>query len=110
MRSDADRLGVTERIGRIAHRFQLTDLRPALPGAAAYRDDPFFKQMKDPLSRGMNLGNALEELGDIVEAVDCYRRGVQLNPNHADAHHNLSMALSRLGQIDEMRTHGMLPA
>ena len=33
MRSDADRLGVTERIGRIAHRFQLTDLRPALPGA-----------------------------------------------------------------------------
>jgi endoglucanase len=29
-------------------------------GAANYRDDPFFKQMKDRLGRGINLGNALE--------------------------------------------------
>ncbi len=28
--------------------------------AAAYRNDPYFKQMKDTLGRGINLGNALE--------------------------------------------------
>jgi endoglucanase len=39
----------------------------ALPGLAAektgsqgYRDDPFFKELKDALGRGINLGNALE--------------------------------------------------
>ena len=34
--------------------------QPASPVAAAYRDDSFFKQMKDCLGRGINLGNALE--------------------------------------------------
>ena len=30
------------------------------PAATAYRNDPYFKQMKDTLGRGINLGNALE--------------------------------------------------
>jgi endoglucanase len=30
------------------------------PAAAAYRNDSFFKQMKNTLGRGINLGNALE--------------------------------------------------
>ena len=34
--------------------------KPASPRTPAYRDAPFFKQMKDTLGRGINLGNALE--------------------------------------------------
>ena len=30
------------------------------PGASAYRNDPFFKQMKNTLGRGINLGNTFE--------------------------------------------------
>jgi streptomycin 6-kinase len=36
LRSDTDRSGVTERIARLEHRFQLTNLRPALPGAPTH--------------------------------------------------------------------------
>jgi len=34
--------------------------KPASPRTPAYRDDPYFKQLKDTLGRGINLGNALE--------------------------------------------------
>ncbi len=45
-----------------------------------------------------DLGNVLDELKRIPEAVDCYRRALALEPRYADAHYNLALALEHHGQ------------
>ena len=47
------------------------------------------------------LGNALLGQGCGAEALDCYRRVVELTPDKAVAHFDLSVALSKLGLEDE---------
>jgi len=48
-----------------------------------------------------NLGSALEKKGTLKEAIDCYQKVIQLNPNFADAHIKLGRALQSEGQIDD---------
>lgn len=49
------------------------------------------------------LGNALMQLDRVEEAADVYRYATWLNPRFAAAHHNLAIALQRLGKHDEAR-------
>ena len=44
-----------------------------------------------------NLGNAEFKTGDVGRAIDAYRHALRLNPQDADAQHNLALAL-RLAQ------------
>ncbi len=45
-----------------------------------------------------DLGNVLDELKRLPEAIAAYRRAIQLQPRYADAHYNLALALERHGQ------------
>ncbi len=45
-----------------------------------------------------DLGNVLDELKRIGEAIAAYRRAVELEPGYADAHYNLALALERHGR------------
>jgi protein O-mannosyl-transferase len=47
------------------------------------------------------LGAALEERGQIDEAIKHLREAIHLSPRYADAYNNLGVALDRKGQIDE---------
>ena len=55
----------------------------------------------------MNLGVALDQKGQVDEAIRHYQEAIRLKPNYADAHYNLGNALGRKGQIDEaIRQYG----
>ena len=47
-----------------------------------------------------NLGNAQFKTGDLRRAIEAYRHSLRLNPEDADAQHNLALAL-RLAQQQE---------
>jgi hypothetical protein len=51
----------------------------------------------------INLGNALKDLGGewVEDAVASYRRAIELAPNYALAHWNLSLALLSLGHYED---------
>lgn len=46
-----------------------------------------------------NLGGALREKGQIDEAIAYYQKALHLNPNYADAHWNMALALLLLGNF-----------
>ncbi len=48
-----------------------------------------------------DLGNALKAQGKLEEAIDCYRRAIELNPKFASAHISLGIVLMEKGQLDE---------
>jgi tetratricopeptide (TPR) repeat protein len=48
-----------------------------------------------------NLGNELQELGQLERAVDNYRRALEIYPYYAEAHSNLGSVLRELGQVAE---------
>ncbi|HKQ49414.1 MAG TPA: tetratricopeptide repeat protein [Phycisphaerae bacterium] len=48
-----------------------------------------------------NLGTVLDDRGRLHEAIEHYRRALQLRPDYADAHNNLGAALETLGRHGE---------
>ena len=48
-----------------------------------------------------NLGNALNDCGELDEAVACYRRALEAAPNYAEAHSNLGTVLKDQGRLEE---------
>ncbi len=48
-----------------------------------------------------NLGSALQDQGNLEEAVACYQRALALKPDYAEAHNNLGNALKDQGRPDE---------
>ena len=48
-----------------------------------------------------NLGNKLYRQDQITQAVSCYQNSIELNPNFATVYYNISVALKRLGRLDE---------
>ncbi|HEV2274868.1 MAG TPA: tetratricopeptide repeat protein, partial [Acidobacteriaceae bacterium] len=45
-----------------------------------------------------DLGNVLDELQRLPEAIEAYRRAIRLVPSYADAHYNLALAYERTGE------------
>ena len=48
-----------------------------------------------------NLGMTLKATGQLELAVAHYQQAIQLNPNYAEAHQSLAVALLKLGQVGE---------
>jgi protein O-mannosyl-transferase len=69
------------------------------------------REYKAALALGPNsdvetaLGSLLLEQGRTEEAIDCYRRVVQMNPSSALAHYNLAVSLHRLGRFADAIAH-----
>ena len=45
-----------------------------------------------------SVGSALEEAGEVPEAVEQFEQAVRINPNFAEAHNNFALALENLGK------------
>ena len=52
-----------------------------------------------------DLGNALRQDGQTLEALAQYREALRLRPEYVDAHFNLGTLLSQLGRSDEALAH-----
>jgi protein O-GlcNAc transferase len=48
----------------------------------------------------MNLGNALQGVGRLEEAVQSYQRALAIKPTFAEAHNNLGASYTALGQLE----------
>ena len=70
---------VGEQTEEVSHRYQAVSLKPVWANP----------------SNQLSLGNALIERGKLPEAIDCYERAVQLNPEFYEAHYNLGVALTQ---------------
>jgi protein O-GlcNAc transferase len=54
----------------------------------------------EEISEQFNLGNNLLLQGRPDQAIDCFRRVLELQPDHADAHNNLGNAFLNRGELD----------
>jgi len=52
-----------------------------------------------------NLGVALDQKGQVDEAMVQYQKALEINPHYADPHFNLGVALAQKGQVDEAMAH-----
>ena len=52
-----------------------------------------------------NVGNNLQKSGRIDDAIVCFRKALEINPNFSKAHYNLGTALQKRGQIAEAIAH-----
>lgn len=88
-------------------------------GTTLYRQDKFreavrtfqvalsrhSEQTEDILSRSSilyNLGNAQFKVGDLTSAITSYKQTLRLDPQDADAQHNLALALQLLKQQEDL--------
>jgi hypothetical protein len=53
-----------------------------------------------------NLGNVLQQQGELDEAVACHREAIRLKPNYAEAYNNLGVVLQRLGRLEHAILEG----
>ena len=53
-----------------------------------------------------NLGVLLLEHNQLDEAVECFRRGLAVDPNHVQAHNNICQAYTKLGESERSRPAG----
>jgi hypothetical protein len=51
------------------------------------------------------LGLALNQKGRVDDAITCFEKAVQINPDCADAHSNLGLVLLPKGRVDEVIAH-----
>ena len=53
----------------------------------------------------INLGNALQAQGKILEAIECYKISISKDPNIAEAYNNLANCLNVFGNYDEVENY-----
>jgi len=51
-----------------------------------------------------NLGNALQQQGQLEEAITCYQQAIKIKPDYVDAYYNLGNALQQQGQLEKAIT------
>ncbi|MBW4527734.1 MAG: tetratricopeptide repeat protein [Phormidium tanganyikae FI6-MK23] len=87
-------------------KLQLTDeevetiIKPILEAAK----EEYREKLKQQEREQNNQGLELYHQGKLSEAITAYRRAIQINPNYADAHHNLGRALHGQGKLDDAIT------
>lgn len=59
------------------------------------------EQQPDWFMSYLNLGNALQSLGRVDDAIDAFQKAITLHPDSAEAHINLSGALHLAGRYSE---------
>jgi tetratricopeptide (TPR) repeat protein len=47
------------------------------------------------------LGLTLKAAGNLADAIAYYRQAIKINPEHAEAHQNLAVALLKIGKMPE---------
>jgi len=52
------------------------------------------------------LGNALEQIGQMQEAIGHFEQAVRINPDYVEAHFNLGVALEKLGRTKPSSSMG----
>ncbi|MEI8313752.1 MAG: tetratricopeptide repeat protein, partial [Verrucomicrobiota bacterium] len=52
-----------------------------------------------------NLGTALRELGQLDEAVACFRKAAASRPDYSEAYNNLGLARQEQGQLQGNRVN-----
>ena len=48
-----------------------------------------------------NLGHALQDLNQLVGAIESYENAIRIDPGYANAHYNRGVALQALGRLDD---------
>ena len=48
-----------------------------------------------------NMGNALQDQGNLEEAIEAYGKALAINPDYADAYYNTGNALKRQDNLEE---------
>ncbi|MGI9251242.1 MAG: VWA domain-containing protein [Pseudohongiellaceae bacterium] len=81
---------------------------PEWQGAAAYRSEDYEAAVvsystSDNTSTNYNRGNALAHAGNYAEAISAYQRTLELEPEHADALHNLAIVEQLLEQQEQQQ-------
>ena len=81
----------------------LGKLEAARPGSAGAQHNKEAAQAVRAVTAGQlnNQANQWLAEGKVQQAADTYRKALQLNPNYAQAHYNLSLALDKLGEFSE---------
>lgn len=51
----------------------------------------------------VQIGNALDELGEAKQAIETYEAGIKLFPKHFLLHYNLAVTYNKLGKFDDAR-------
>jgi tetratricopeptide (TPR) repeat protein len=62
----------------------------------------------DFVNAHFNLGNALQEQGELDEAIAHYERAIAFKPGYAEAHNNLGNGLKQQGKLGEATAHYQL--
>ncbi|MFH2019566.1 MAG: tetratricopeptide repeat protein [bacterium] len=52
-----------------------------------------------------NLGDLYARRGDNEKAMEYFKRGIEINPGYADAHHNLANVYRMMGEIEEAKKY-----
>ena len=55
-----------------------------------------------------DLGNVLDELKRLQDAIAAYQRAIALVPQYADAHYNLALALERQGRVFAVKNDAVI--
>ena len=69
---------------------------------ALARHDGKTEKTLNPAHIYYNLGNAQFKTGDFRRAIEAYRHSLRLNPQDADAQHNLALALRLVQQQEDL--------
>lgn len=51
------------------------------------------------------MGVSLYVMGRHKESIECYKKGLKIDPNNIDLHHNMACSLIALGKEEEAMEH-----
>jgi COMPASS component SWD3 len=92
---------LNQRVEKIKEEGKAYELRQQQRQKESEKATANLKKKYDTQHAHYNRGNALRVQGKMDEAIDAYRKAIELNPNYAGAHYNLGNALRDQEKPDE---------